>query len=76
MARKRIEKAWWTDGEGQRRMMAESVGHTYVPRQSVNTAAPGDYGADPLGDGTFRMVPSGDVVDMAERTRRLEKSRS
>jgi hypothetical protein len=30
-----------------------------------------DYGADPLGDGTFRMVPSGDIVDMAERTRRL-----
>ena len=31
----------------------------------------GDYGADPLGDGTFRMVPSGDVVDLAERNRRL-----
>jgi hypothetical protein len=32
-----------------------------------------DYGADPLGDGTFRMVPSGDVVDYAERERRLRK---
>lgn len=31
----------------------------------------GDYGADPLGDGTFRMVPSGDIVDAAERNRRL-----
>lgn len=31
----------------------------------------GDYGADPLGDGTFRMVPSGDIVDLAERKRRL-----
>jgi hypothetical protein len=30
-----------------------------------------DYGCDPLGDGTFRMVPSGDVVDLAERNRRL-----
>lgn len=30
-----------------------------------------DYGADPLGDGTFRMVPSGDIVDYAERCRRL-----
>ena len=30
-----------------------------------------DYGADPLGDGTFRMVPSGDIVDFAERNRRL-----
>ena len=31
----------------------------------------GDYGADPVGDGTFRMIPSGDVVDVAERNRRL-----
>ena len=31
----------------------------------------GDHGADPLGDGTFRMVPSGDVVDTEERNRRL-----
>ena len=30
-----------------------------------------DYGCDPLGDGTFRMVPSGDIVDYAERCRRL-----
>jgi hypothetical protein len=30
-----------------------------------------DYGADPIGDGTFRMVPSGDIVDFAERNRRL-----
>ena len=30
-----------------------------------------DYGADPLGDGTFRMVPSGDIVDFAERNKRL-----
>lgn len=30
-----------------------------------------DYGADPLGDGTFRMVPSGDVVNQDERNRRL-----
>lgn len=43
-----------------------------IPRY-VNTNAPGDYGADPMGDGTFRMVPSGDVVDFAERNRRLAK---
>ena len=36
-----------------------------------NTSVEGDYGADPLGDGTFRMVPSGDVVDYAEYKRRL-----
>ncbi len=34
----------------------------------------GDYGCDPLGGGKFRMVPSGDVVDYAERNRRLTKS--
>jgi len=33
----------------------------------------GDYGADPIGDGAFRMVPSGDIVDLAECNRRLVK---
>jgi hypothetical protein len=42
-------------------------------RQAVDLARPGDYGADPLGDGTYRMVPSGDVVDAAERARRLAR---
>lgn len=42
-------------------------------RPKVNFNAPGDYGADPIGDGTFRMVPSGDVVDYAERCRRLKR---
>ncbi len=36
---------------------------------------PPDYGADPLGNGQFRMVPSGDVVDRAERDRRMEAAR-
>lgn len=40
-------------------------------RKFVDTNAPGDYGADPIGDGKFRMVPSGDIVDYAERNRRL-----
>ncbi len=30
-----------------------------------------DTGADPIGDGTFRMFPSGDIVDLDERNRRL-----
>lgn len=42
----------------------------------VNTREGGDYGADPLGDGTFRMVPSGDIVDYQERNRRLNKIES
>jgi hypothetical protein len=32
-----------------------------------------DTGADPIGDGTFRMHPSGDIVDYAERCRRLKR---
>lgn len=40
-------------------------------RPIVDTSKPGDYGADPIGDGTFRMVPSGDIVDYAERCQRL-----
>ena len=35
-----------------------------------------DYGADPLGDGTFHMVPSGDIVDYPERNRRLTPKNS
>jgi hypothetical protein len=42
-------------------------------RQTIDTSRPGDHGADPLGDGTFRMVPSGDVVSHEERNRRLRK---
>lgn len=43
---------------------------TVIDRQHIKPTT-GDYGADPLGDGKFRMVPSGDVVDQAERDRRL-----
>ena len=42
-------------------------------RRTLDLSKPGDYGADPLGDGTFRMVPSGDIVDYEERCRRLRK---
>jgi hypothetical protein len=36
-------------------------------------ASKGDYGADPLGGGKFRMIPSGDVVDFEERQKRLSR---
>lgn len=39
----------------------------------VNTKKSEDYGCDPLGNGMFKMVPSGDIVDFAERNKRLEK---
>ncbi len=34
-----------------------------------------DYGADPVGDGTFKMVPSGDIVSKEERNKRLSIKR-
>lgn len=34
-----------------------------------------DYGADPMGNGMFRMVPSGDIVTREERDNRLGKQR-
>lgn len=46
-------------------------GNLSVRGSQVDLARSGDYGADPIGDGTFRMVPSGDIVSFAERCRRL-----
>lgn len=68
-----MAKRDYSTADGQKRLMAESMGldsETYVRR--IVPRAAGDYGADPLGDGTFRMVPSGDIVDFAERMRRLK----
>lgn len=43
-------------------------------RTEIPPSKPGqDYGCDPLGGGKFLMVPSGDVVDFAERNRRLAR---
>lgn len=42
-------------------------------REKVDTSRAGDYGADPIGDGMFRMVPSGAVVGLEERNRRLQR---
>lgn len=48
--------------------------HGHLVTQPLPTREVGkDYGADPLGDGTFRMVPSGDIVDLDERNRRLKR---
>lgn len=47
--------------------------HGRLVREELPQRIPGkDYGCDPLGDGTFRMVPSGDIVDYAERCKRSE----
>jgi hypothetical protein len=42
-------------------------------RHAVGTSTHADWGCDPVGDGTFRMVPSGDIVDLEERERRLAR---
>ncbi len=42
-------------------------------RKTVERISGQDYGADPLGADRFRMVPSGDIVDLEERNRRLER---
>ena len=42
-----------------------------IIRQYVDASKPGDYGADPLPDGMFRMVPSGDIVNAQEKKARL-----
>lgn len=42
-----------------------------VPIRRTIPRRAGDYGCDPLPDGRFRMVPSGDVVDGAEKDKRL-----
>lgn len=49
----------------------DKQGNTRRVSQSIDTKRAGDYGADPVGDGTFRMVPSGDIVSFEERNRRL-----
>lgn len=38
----------------------------------IDTNSQKDYGAHPMGDGTFKMVPSGDIVDFEERCKRLK----
>ncbi len=62
----------YSNAAGQKRLMAESIGlpsDTYC--RTVDLTRQGDTGADPLGNGNFRMIPSGDVVNLAERNRRL-----
>lgn len=48
--------------------------HGHLVQESLKPRKLGkDYGADPIGDGKFRMVPSGDIVDYDERCRRLKE---
>lgn len=64
-------KSRYSDAIGQKMLMAESMGQdpsTYIRKIDLS---PGDYGADPIGNNQFRMVPSGDVVSADEKNARL-----
>jgi hypothetical protein len=41
----------------------------------METPTQPDRGCDPIGDGTFKMWPSGDIVDRPEKERRLASIR-
>jgi hypothetical protein len=53
--------------------MYKSMGRDIDPDATVDLHPKGDYGADPMGDGMFKMVPSGDIVNREEKERRLSK---
>lgn len=63
----------YTTGSGQKKLMYKSMGRDIDPDAKVDMNAKGDYGHDPLGDGKFKMVPSGDIVDYEEMKRRLAR---
>ena len=65
-----------TTGDGQKRLMAISMGQDserWISGKPIYNVPGEDYGADPLGNGKFKMVPSGDIVDYEERVKRLLK---
>lgn len=59
--------------EGQKRLMRESANQVWLDGSKVKFDSSKDHGADPLGNGKFRMIPSGDIVELEERNKRLKK---
>lgn len=45
---------------------------TYSPN-TIKRIAGKDYGCNPLGNGQFKMLPSGDIVNYDEMKKRLGK---
>ena len=76
MGRKKTERFFdISTADGQKRLMAVSMGldsETYIGKP-IDLSRIGDYGSDPIGEGKFRMVPSGDIVDLEERNQRLNR---
>lgn len=47
--------------------------HGHLVRHYSDFAKVGDYGCDPMENGMFRMVPSGDIVTAEEKNARLAR---
>jgi hypothetical protein len=65
-----------TTADGQKRLMAISMGldsETYISK-IIDIIPNKDYGCDPLGDGTFKMIPSGKIVTKEEKEKILRGS--
>ena len=61
---------------GQKRLMAQSMGldtETYISKP-IDVLKNGDYGCDPLENNKFKMIPSGDIVELEEMKKRLSKT--
>lgn len=67
----------YTTASGQKRLMYKSTGRDIDPDAKIDVHAPGDYGADPIGEPgpnmKFKMVPSGEIVSREEKERRLSR---
>ena len=59
----RIFSRAWTD--------IEKAQQQFPLDKPVKTIKVSDYGCDPVGNGKFRMVPSGDLVNYTEKEKRL-----
>jgi hypothetical protein len=71
-SRKRKQKADINIHFSGHDLTIEGDGTLHVTRRLIQPTS-GDHGADPLGEGLFRMVPSGDIVSFEERNRRLKR---
>jgi hypothetical protein len=75
------EKGKFSDGPSEKRRDLHFAGYdftsgpsgTQIQREYIDTKPEGDHGADLVGDGTFKMIPSGDIVSFEERNKRLAK---
>lgn len=67
-----IQKIGSDDGEPMTVLSGYDIAQSgAVIRGVIDVHKSGDYGCDPIGDGTYKMFPSGDIVDSVERDKRL-----